>query len=181
MFNVVEDVVVDAFGADTWDDLLEAAGLDGAYTSLGNYDDADLGTIISAAVEALSMPRPDILRFVGREAFARLAARYPDYPSGLASSRDLLHRLDDVIHPQVLDLYPGAHPPAFDAVDRSADEMLLVYRSARQLCHLAEGLVTGAASAHGETVEVHQTRCVLDGAPECHIVVRYNQGSSSAE
>jgi hypothetical protein len=181
LFNVVEDVVVDAFGADTWDDLLDAAGLDGAYTSLGNYDDDDLAAIVSAAGDALSLTRAEVLRFVGREAFARLAARYPDYPNDLGSSRALLHRLDDVIHPQVLNLYPGAHPPAFEAIDRDGDEMLLVYRSSRQLCHLAEGLVFGAAAAYGEVVDVSQAQCVLDGADECHLVVRYGEIASSLE
>ena len=34
VFNLLEEVVTEAYGADAWDSLLDAAGLDGAYTSL---------------------------------------------------------------------------------------------------------------------------------------------------
>ena len=37
IFNVAEFTVTDEFGAETWDDLLEAADVDGAYTALGDY------------------------------------------------------------------------------------------------------------------------------------------------
>lgn len=176
MFNVIEEIVTDHFGPDTWDDLLEAAAVDGVYTSLGNYDDEDLAAIVSAASQVLSLSIPDVLRFVGEQAFPKLAARYPDYPEGLDSSRALLHRLDDVIHPQVLSLYPGARPPEFDAIDESASQLDLVYRSTRGLCFLAEGLVRGAASAYDESVEVTQSSCTHDGAEACRIHVSYRDG-----
>jgi len=41
IFNVAEEVVTDLYGADAWDSLLASAELEGAYTSLGNYDDAE--------------------------------------------------------------------------------------------------------------------------------------------
>ena len=41
IFNVIEEVVGDLFGDETWDDLLETAEVDGAYTALGNYADTE--------------------------------------------------------------------------------------------------------------------------------------------
>lgn len=176
LFNIVEDVVTSEFGPDVWDDLLGAAGLDGVYTSLGNYDDAEFEAIVVAASEALTLPRSEVLRFAGRRAFPLLVARYPDDPAEYGSSRELLAHLDEVIHPQVLTLYPGASPPRFDMAERSEGEAVLVYRSGRRLCHLAEGLIAGAADAYGETVEVDQSQCVLEGADDCHLVVRHRGG-----
>ena len=40
LFNVVEDVVTDVLSEDAWDDAVDRSGASGAYTSLGNYDDA---------------------------------------------------------------------------------------------------------------------------------------------
>lgn len=51
IFNLLEQVVTDAHGEDIWDDLLAGAGLEGAYTSLGNYPDEDLLSPVSAASE----------------------------------------------------------------------------------------------------------------------------------
>jgi hypothetical protein len=174
IFNIVEEIVAEHFGRDTWDALLDSAGVDGAYTALGNYDDAQLSKIVDAAAAALSLPVDDVLRFVGRNAFARLADRYRNYPEGMTSSRDLLHHLNDVIHPQVLALYPGAKPPEFSSEDRSETELVLRYTSQRGLCHLAEGLAAGAAAAFDEDATVVQEECRLRGESECRIVVTYH-------
>ena len=40
IFNLLERAVTDEYGADVWDDLIDDAGVGGAYSSLGNYDDA---------------------------------------------------------------------------------------------------------------------------------------------
>jgi hypothetical protein len=42
VFNLLEQVVSRDYGEDMWDDLLSAAGLVGAYTSLGSYPDEHL-------------------------------------------------------------------------------------------------------------------------------------------
>ena len=42
ILNVVEEVVVDLFDEDTWDAVIENAGVSGAYTALGYYEDADV-------------------------------------------------------------------------------------------------------------------------------------------
>ena len=57
VFNLLETVVTENYGADTWDDLLDAAGSDGVYTSLEPYDDADLFNIVTAASKALAFHR----------------------------------------------------------------------------------------------------------------------------
>ncbi len=49
IFNLVEEVVRNRYGEDTWDELLDAAGLDGAYTSLGSYPDEELLRLVAAA------------------------------------------------------------------------------------------------------------------------------------
>lgn len=172
IFNIVEDIVCDRFGADTWDDLLADAGLDGAYTGLGNYDDAHLIALVEAASQRLQVPVPDVLRLVGREAFPRLAARYPNYDE-LPSSRALLHQLNNVIHPHVLTLYPGAQVPHFTTEDRPDGALVLRYTSARDLCHLAEGLAQGAADSFEEHATVDQEECRHLGGSECRIVVIY--------
>ena len=55
IFNVAEEVVTDLYGADAWDSLLASAELEGAYTSLGNYDDAEIAAIIAAAAVLLDV------------------------------------------------------------------------------------------------------------------------------
>lgn len=172
IFNVVEEVVTEAYGPNTWDVLLDAAGLDGAYTALGNYDDGELVAIVGAASSALGVSTEDVLRTVGSAGFSRLSSRYPHFVEPHVSSRSVLRALNEVIHPQVLAIYPGASVPRFE-VDGGDDRLVLTYESDRGLCHLAEGLAAGLAAAFDEQVAIHQQACRHRGDESCQIVVDY--------
>ena len=54
IFNILEEVVSTQMGEDAWDGLLDAAGLEGAYTSLGSYPDAEILALVSAAAHQRS-------------------------------------------------------------------------------------------------------------------------------
>ncbi len=175
IFNLVEEVVTDSYGPDTWDGLLNDAGLDGAYTSLGSYPDDDLHGLVRAASSQLDVPPDDVIRMIGEQSLPRLATRYPAFFDG-HDCRSFLLTLNDIIHPEVRKLYPGAGVPDFTYDDRAPGELLIDYRSVRQLCALAEGFILGAATHFGETVAVDQTSCMHRGDQTCVLRVRF-QGS----
>ena len=72
LFNIVEEIVVELFDDDTWDGVLDAAGVDGAFTALGNYEDADLVAIAAAVADATNQPVPEVWQLVGRLALPKL-------------------------------------------------------------------------------------------------------------
>jgi Haem-NO-binding len=83
VFNLLQEVVIRAHGADTWDALLEAAALEGSYTSLGSYPDDHMIKLVGAASKALKVEPGEVLRWFGREAMpsplrghTRATARY---------------------------------------------------------------------------------------------------------
>lgn len=53
IFNLLEEVVIIHYGEDTWDRLLTATALDGAYTSLGSYPDEQIQDLVGAASQML--------------------------------------------------------------------------------------------------------------------------------
>jgi hypothetical protein len=57
IFQLLEKAVVDEHGADAWDELLADAEVEGVYTSLGNYPDAELIALVAAGRRG-SPPRP---------------------------------------------------------------------------------------------------------------------------
>lgn len=169
IFNLVEEVVTERHGADVWDALLDSAGLDGSYTSLGSYPDEDLVGLVGAASVALGVPAEDVLRQLGDGAIPLLAGRYPDFFRAHASTRSFLLTLNDIIHPEVRKLYPGAVVPDFDFETADDGALLIGYRSERRLCNLAEGFIAGATHHYGEAVEVSQPQCMLRGDQKCLI------------
>ena len=167
VFNLFEEVVRREHGEDAWDDLIDEADVAGAYTSLGNYDDTDLSSLVSAAARSLNRRPYDIVRWFGREALPLLARKYPTLFARHATTRSFILTLNDIIHPEVRKLYPGADVPEFEFDVSSPDVLVMNYRSARRLCGFAEGLVEGAAAHFGESVLFEQPRCMLRGDPTC--------------
>jgi hypothetical protein len=173
IFNAIEETVRSEQGEDAWDDLLDAAGLTGAYTSLGTYPDEQVYALVDAASSALSLSKEDLLRHLGRRSFGYLAARSPELMTGFRDSRTVLLSLNAVIHPEVRKIYPGADVPVFEVATETGGQLSLSYQSKRGLCHYAEGLAHGAADHFGETLEVSQPRCQHRGAPDCELLITW--------
>lgn len=175
IFNLLEAVVTQAHGEKTWDHLLGAAGLDGAFTSLGNYPDEDLFKLVGAASAALNLPPNAIVRWFGVEALPLLAEKYPAFFDGHASTRPFILTLNRIIHPEVRKLYPGAEPPTFEFDTSSPEVLILSYHSQRKLCALAEGFVEGAAAHFGETVSIAHPLCMHRGDSSCRLEVSFSK------
>jgi hypothetical protein len=173
VFNLFEEVVRRTYGEDTWDDLLDAANLGGSYTSLGSYDDRDLFRLADAASQRLKMPTYDVVRWLGREAIPLLAQKYPALFDAHTDTRSFVLALNDIIHPEVRKLYPGANVPAFTYDTSSPDVLGMTYQSPRRLCAFAEGLVEGAAAHYGESVVFTQPRCMHRGDASCSFRISF--------
>lgn len=155
IFNIIEEAVVSEHGDDAWDDLLERAGLEGAYTALGHYDDREVAALVEAAAELLGTDAASVLVWLGRRAFAALACRYEELVAGYRSSSALLGHLDLVIHREVEKLYPDAHTPRF-RIEETDDGLVVHYASDRGLIAFAVGMIQGAADHFGEVVTIER-------------------------
>jgi len=171
IFNLFEDVVVDAYGDSAWDEALEDAGLDGVYTSLGNYDDTEMMNLVSVVGAAFSVPDHDVLRWFGQRAIPGMVARWPDFFAPHQRTVSFLRSLNSVIHPEVRKLYAGAYCPHFDFSSPDDESLVIGYRSPRKLCGLAHGFILGAADHYGETLTVRHLECMNEGSQRCLIVV----------
>jgi hypothetical protein len=171
VFSMVEEVVLERFGFDLWDDVLDRAGAEGVYTSLASCTDAELVAIVGAIAELTGASVDEVLVLVGRFGFAVLAGHHADLVEPYDDWRHLVGSLDGIIHPEVRKIYTGATPPAFETSDDGVST-LLEYRSGRGLCRLAEGLVRGAGDWFSTPVDVSHSACVRDGAEACVLEVR---------
>lgn len=175
IFNLLEEVVTAELGEQTWDALLEGAGLNGAYTSLGSYDDAQLFKLVGVASQALGKPPADIVRWFGAKAIPLLALKYPAFFQRHESTRPFLLTLNSIIHPEVRKLYPGADVPDFDFDTTSPNTLVMGYRSKRKLCALAEGLIEGASAHFKESAHITQTQCMHRGDAACRLEISFQK------
>ncbi|NNF87725.1 MAG: heme NO-binding domain-containing protein [Acidimicrobiia bacterium] len=154
VFNAAEKAVTSLMGADTWDDLLDAAGSDGVYTALGTYPDEDLLALVMAASEATGHSPADVQRLIGRHALEHLIPAVADLVDTDGSVFDFLASVHEIIHIEVKKLSPDARPPDLVPELLATDLLQLTYRSERGLSALAEGLILGAGDIFAQPVIV---------------------------
>jgi hypothetical protein len=166
VLNLLEQLVSRDYGEETWDVVLESSGLAGAYTSLGSYPDEDLMKLVGAAANELDMSPDDLVRWFGRNALPLFAGRYPQLFEPHDSTRSFVLTLNEIIHPEVRKLYPGADVPVFDFASRNG-VLVMGYRSPRKMCAFAEGLLHGAADHYRERLTIEQPQCMNRGDDRC--------------
>lgn len=154
IFNLLEAAVIAEMGEDVWDDLLEDAGLDGAYTSLGNYPDEDIEALVASAAAKTGQTRAQVLHWFGQKALPLMSEPYASLFENHASSRDFVISVNSKIHPEVRKLYPDASCPFFNVKQATGRDVTMEYRSSRDMAELAHGFIDGAAQYFGDTVEV---------------------------
>lgn len=172
IFNLLEDVVTAQYGEEAWDDLLDATGLTGAYTSLGSYPDAEIEKLVLASADALKMPPNEILRWFGRKAMPLLATRYPTFFNEHRTTLSFVLSVNEIIHPEIRKLYAGAHCPNFRFEQTPDGNLLMGYNSPRKLCALAQGFIEGASDHFDETIDVTHPECMHRGDAKCLISIR---------
>jgi Haem-NO-binding len=167
VFNILAEITQQEFGEDVWDELLEKAGLSGSYTAVGSYDDAELFKLVEVAAETMHQSATTVVEWFGQKALPLFAERYPQFFAGHTSTRSFLLSLNDIIHPEVVKLYPGAETPEFGFDAATPNVLRMEYRSRRRLCAFAVGLIEGAAAFYGEGV-VNEHACGLHlGTESC--------------
>ena len=167
IFNLLEEVVSHHHGEAAWDAVLDHAGVAGAYTTLGNYRHTELEELVDGAAAVLGISPPEVLRWYGRAAIPMLFSRFPAFFEAHSRTRDFVLSLNDIIHPEVMKLYPGARCPHFDASGETGGALLLGYTSPRRLCALAHGFIKGAGDHYNEAMSVEHLACTHKGDPAC--------------
>jgi hypothetical protein len=135
----------------------------GAFNALETYDFHELLRLVDATAAKVEGGRPEVLRTFGAHLFGRFAALYPVFFFDAESALDLLGGINSYVHEEVQKLYPDAQFPHFDVDRASADRLTLVYRSARPLADLAEGLIRGCVAHFGRPVTVEREDIAPDG------------------
>ncbi|KIE19681.1 guanylate cyclase [Vibrio sinaloensis] len=166
IFTEFIDLVEAKFGLDTLDDILESAGDDGVYTSVGSYDHRKLVQLVVMLSKKTGIPAEDLQRVFGQSVFNNLYSSLPKSSSleNCQSTFQFIRLVEDYIHTEVKKLYQDANPPRFDFISESETEMEFDYRSARCMAHVCLGLLEGCAAHFEQLINVEMVPQVEDGS-----------------
>ena len=120
VFTEFLELVEERFGVEVADRIITAAELpnDGAYTSIGTYDHAELVRLVGALSNASGVDVPALVATFGEYLFDRLAVSHPTVLSEVRDAFTLFERLHTVIHAEVRKIYPAAELPDFEFSDK---------------------------------------------------------------
>lgn len=173
IFAEIKSYVESKFDSKTWFAILQNAGLsDKTYENFLNYDDAEAVAIVSTASRMTGTPVPDILRDFGVFLGGDLMRVYRPVIDPSWRTIEFLANVEQTIHHVVRTRNRNAHPPALRCEASGPGEVTITYQSARRLCAIAHGIVSGVAQHYGESVTIEDVACMNRGDARCEIRVR---------
>jgi len=160
VFTELLEYVEDNFGFDMADKIIEQSKLanNGSFTQAGNYAFEDLLKLVAALSNELNIEIPKLLEIFGEHMFTRLISLNPQLKDNFESSLDLISQVDNIIHPEVEKLYPGADLPKFNLINRTENKVIIDYISSKNLESFAIGLMKGSAKSFNEEIIISQEK-----------------------
>lgn len=172
MFNILEEVVTDAYGPEAWDSLLCMSGAEGAYASLGSYPDTEFQSIARATATLTAQQPEEVLQAFGESALPVFVRRFPLFTQGVEDSRSFLLSLNTIIHPELRKVFVGSGCPMMKFAIGD-DVIQITYNSRRHFCDIAQGLARGVLNHFGEQGTVSHPQCRHRGDDSCRTDVKW--------
>jgi hypothetical protein len=157
VFTEFLGMVETTFSIDMADDIIENSDLhsQGSYTAVGTYDHKELVEMVIALSDRTGLPVNALVKVFGQHLFSVFAKNYAQFFQGFTSALPLLEGIEDIIHTEVLKLYPDAQLPKF-ACHYENDTLVMDYQSPRHFADLAEGLILGCGTHFQENLVIER-------------------------
>lgn len=155
VFTEFLDMVENKFSADMVDDIIDDANpaSGAAYTAVGTYDHQELVDMVVALSKRTEIPVDTLVKVFGEHVFTIFATNYPSFFADVPDALTFLSGIEDIIHAEVIKLYPDAQLPKFDC-HFEGETLIMDYQSPRHFSDLAEGLIKGCGAHFGENLQI---------------------------
>lgn len=172
MMDELKKYVSAKVGESVWTQITnKAVGRPKIYFAHLNYSDEETSQIISTISSALKRQREDWLFDFGAFITPDLIKLCKDLIGPTWRTLDFLEHTEQIIHDTIRKNWQ-VFPPILKCQRTSASEVLIEYSSPRKMCSVARGLAQGVATHYGETIQILEPSCMLQGAAKCLIAVR---------
>lgn len=156
IFTTYLELVETHFGPEVTDRMIEESEVEsgGAYTAVGTYDHKEMVAMVGKLSSMTDIPEVELYKIYGKNLFSLLAKGYKSMLKDIKTPFQLLSKLEDYIHVEVLKLYPEAELPRFDTRVINENQLEMVYHSKRGFSDLAIGLIEGCFEHYEQTCTI---------------------------
>ncbi|MFN5324224.1 MAG: heme NO-binding domain-containing protein [Bacteroidota bacterium] len=155
--QAIQGLVVENFGADTWEKIKSKAGVDEeAFLSNKIYDDSITYNLAGAAAQTLGISVGEVLHAFGKYWVLKVGnQKYGTLMrSGGDSLMEFLLNLPN-FHSRVMLIYSDIRPPEFKIEQKDPRRVLVHYYSSREgLTDFMSGLISGLAELYQTEAQI---------------------------
>lgn len=143
IFTEFLELVEEKFGIKMVDEIIEMSNLEseGIYTSVGTYPSSEMFKLIGALSEKTKISKNDLLQTYAEYFFNHIEKNYSPFLKSYSNPIDLLASIENHIHVEVRKIYPEAELPVFEVIEKTEDDIVLLYKSGRAMHYFAIGLM----------------------------------------
>jgi hypothetical protein len=145
-------MVAEKWDEDLVDDILDDAGLDGAYTAVGTYPHEQMIALVTALSKRTDVPAGDLVMAFGEYLLGMLHGVHPEFFDENPDLPSFLLAIDKKVHVEVRKLYPDANPPRLEC-RLDGPVVKVYYESHRPFADLCEGLLKAAIAHYANSHE----------------------------
>jgi hypothetical protein len=152
------ELVEKQFGQNTWQQVLEAAGVPVTrkFLMIETTSDSDFENLLLATGQVLEWSEEQTSQAFGEHWCTVFAPRlYAQYFKRVTNARDFLLHMNGV-HGRVTQGVSNVNAPAFDYEDGGPGRLVMEYRSDRHLEELWIGLIKGVGKAYNERLVINR-------------------------
>jgi len=178
IFTTLANMVEEHHGLALWQEILDRAEPPsaGIYVASATYSDKEMMSLVNTAAELLQLPVPALIKAYGEYLWAHFQLNYNNFIVAHDNLKDFLISVGSVIHIEVKKLQPDSSIPDFVYETDIENTLIMHYHSPRKLCHLAEGLIQGAAKYYNTSYSMRHDVCMHNGDDHCSLEITFNNG-----
>lgn len=164
--HVDEDV--DGVG---WDEVAASAGIEPKlYLPVSHYPDEEVTAALAIISERTDATEQSVQREFGRYLAPPLLDTFKAHIRDDWGTQETILALE-TIYEQLATLDDSA-ASASVSTRAVGEDVVVTYRSERELCALLTGVVFGIAAHHDDTIAVSKRACLREGDDHCELLVR---------
>ena len=143
VFTEFLELVEDKFGLAMVDRIINESELEsqGIYTSVGTYSFSEMLSLLTNLSAHTEISIDDLLQVYAEHFFGVIGESYPGLLATYKDPIEMLASIENHIHVEVRKIYPDAELPTFTTESKTANELVMVYRSSRAMYSFGLGLM----------------------------------------
>ncbi|AXG68814.1 heme-NO-binding protein [Kordia sp. SMS9] len=176
IFTEFLDLVEDKFGLEMVDTIISQSKLEseGVYTAIGTYRFSEMLQLIQNLSKHTEISVDHLLLTYGEHFFSIIEDSYPGLLATYNDPIEMLSSIENHIHVEVRKIYPEAELPTFIVEEKTANSLIMIYKSSRAMHHFGLGLMNKTFEHFNSSAEIILEKIKEDGT-EVKFIIKKNE------